>query len=94
MAVNFRIQRHRKNDELHLNLIGDFDGSSAMELLHELRRHVGKARKIYVHTCFVSSMMPFGEEVFKKQFRLSGKNPDKLVFTGRYGNRMVFQTCA
>jgi len=43
MAVNFRIQRHRKNDELHLNLIGDFDGSSAMELLHELRRHVGKA---------------------------------------------------
>ena len=29
MAVNFRIVIHRNDENLHLQMIGDFDGSSA-----------------------------------------------------------------
>ena len=29
MALNFKIYCHQNNDNLHLKLMGDFDGSSA-----------------------------------------------------------------
>ncbi len=93
MAINFRIQRHKRNNELHISLIGDFDGSSAMELLHALHAHAGNALKIYIHTGFISSMAPFGEEVFKKRFSFLWKSDNILVFTGRYRNRMVPEAC-
>ncbi len=34
MAANFRIAIHRNDDNLHLQVIGDFDGSSAWELIN------------------------------------------------------------
>jgi len=37
MAANFRISVHRSSDSLHMKLMGDFDGSSAWELLNVLR---------------------------------------------------------
>ncbi len=93
MANNFRIQKHRRNGELYLNLIGDFDGSSAMELVNVLNNHAGGTEKIFVHTCFVSSMIPFGEEVFKKKLRVNGKRFDDFVFTGQYGESMATDCC-
>ena len=37
MASNFQIYRHRTRDSLHLKLEGDFDGSSAHELINALK---------------------------------------------------------
>ncbi len=39
MASNFRIFLHETRDSLHLKLDGDFDGSSAHELLNTLKKY-------------------------------------------------------
>lgn len=88
MAANFRIQRHSKHNIVYLNLVGDFDGTSAMELIHELKRHVEEKRKIYIRTCCLSSVAWFGEEVFRKRWRHRPEFDGRFVFTGRYGSRM------
>jgi len=38
MAARFRISIHRNSENLHLKLMGDFDGTSAHELLNVLKR--------------------------------------------------------
>lgn len=40
MASNFQIFSFKTNDSLHLKLSGDFDGSSAHELINTLTEHV------------------------------------------------------
>lgn len=83
MASNFRIFSHRNNGDLHLNLIGDFDGSSAFELINILQGYSGNGGKIVINTNGLSSIHPFGVGVFQKNccgHKLSGG----LTFTGKY----------
>ena len=82
MANNFKIQPHRDKDDLHLQLKGDFDGTSALELINALidRPYTGK---IIIHTDGLKKIYPFGWEVFESNlFRLNG-NICKLIFTGK-----------
>jgi len=64
MASNFRIFSHRNSDNLHLKLKGDFDGSSAHQLINTPKEQNGNVSKIFIHTYNLSSMNPFGLEVF------------------------------
>jgi len=38
MATNVKITAHRNDENLHLKLKGDFDGTSAYELLNIVRK--------------------------------------------------------
>ena len=49
MAYNFRIFIRRNSDSLNLELRGDFDGSSAFELVNALKAHHGKVKKIMIN---------------------------------------------
>ena len=49
MASNFQIFSFKTNDSLHLKLTGDFDGSSAHELINTLIRHGTGLWNIYRH---------------------------------------------
>ena len=42
MASNFRLFLHETGDSLHLKLYGDFDGSSAHELINALKKNGSK----------------------------------------------------
>ncbi len=66
MASNFKISLNRNNNSLHLNLMGDFDGSSAFELINTLKEHNGNSVKIFINTGGLSSLHPFGLDVFQK----------------------------
>lgn len=46
MAANFRISTHRNSENLHLKLYGDFDGTSAHELINAFGRNRLAVRKI------------------------------------------------
>jgi hypothetical protein len=82
MANNFKIQPHRDKDDLHLQLKGDFDGTSALELINILKDAVYPG-KILIHTDGLKKIYPFGWEVFESNlFRLNG-NICKLIFTGK-----------
>ncbi len=86
MASNFRIQLHRDRNNVHLNLVGDFDGSSAHELINMLEDHYDHGARIFVHTASLKTIYPFGREVF--QNNISGK-ARKLVFTGQNGHEIA-----
>ena len=88
MATNFRIYCHKNRDNLHLKLRGDFDGSSAYELINTLKKYRGIAGRVFIHTCFLSSVHSFGLDVFQKNCTIK-KLSRILTFTGEYGNRMA-----
>ena len=90
MASNFRILFHRNSDNLHLKLMGDFDGSSAHQLINILKEQNGNVSKIFIHTCNLSSMDPFGLEVFQKSSSVN-KLSDRLTFTGEYSDKMALE---
>ncbi|MBW2247672.1 MAG: peptidylprolyl isomerase, partial [Deltaproteobacteria bacterium] len=60
MALNFKIICHKNSENLHLKLMGDFDGSSAYELINTLKKYNGNAGKVFVDTCSLLSVHPFG----------------------------------
>jgi len=39
MAANFQIVSYKTRDSLHLKLNGDFDGTSAYELINTIKDH-------------------------------------------------------
>ena len=90
MATNFKIFSHKNSDNLHLKLMGDFDGSSAHELIHTLTKYHGNARRIFIHTCALSSVHPFGLNVFQKNSSIK-KLSQSMTFTGEYGDTIALQ---
>jgi hypothetical protein len=88
MASNFRIYCHKDKNSLHFDLMGDFDGSSAYELINTLKKYQGVVRRIYIHTHFLSSVCSFGLDVFQKSCTIK-KLARILTFTGQYGNKLA-----
>ncbi len=88
MASNFQITSRRKGSALHLKLTGDFDGTSAMELIHAILEHTGSAQSILVETDGVNDFSPFGQQVFVKTFPCSPASRQKLIFTGKHGSKL------
>lgn len=87
MASNFRISVHKNKVDLHLELSGDLDGSSALELMNTLKAHYSDVKNIFVDTCRLSSIHPFGLGVLQKQMSTHKAFHD-LTFTGKYGNTL------
>ena len=88
MASNFKIICHKNSENLHLKLMGDFDGSSAYELINTLKKYRGIAGRVFIHTCFLSSVHSFGLDVFQKNCLIK-KLSRILTFTGEYGNKLA-----
>jgi len=84
MATNFKIFSHKNSDNLHLKLMGDFDGSSAYELIHTLEKYHDNTGRVFIHTCALSSVHPFGLNIFQKNNSIK-KLSQSLTFTGEYG---------
>jgi len=90
MASNFKIVIQRQNKCLQFKLKGDFDGSSAFELINTLKAHCGKEGKIVINTGGLSSIHPFGLGVFQKNCSVH-KLSRGLTFTGKYGDAITPQ---
>jgi len=84
MASNFKIFSCQNNETVHLNLSGDFDGSSACELIHTLKTHCRKGVKFIIDTDSLSSLHPFGLGLFRKDCGINNLY-DCLTFSGEYG---------
>lgn len=91
MAGNFRVVVHRNSDSLHLRLEGDFDGSSAHQLLCMLGENGNKARRVFIHTGGLKEIHPFGKAVFQKNLNDFNKRRADLVFTGDKGPEIAPQ---
>lgn len=90
MASNFKIICHQKGDNLHIKLAGDFDGSSAFELIDTLNKHHGKVKKVFIQTGSLASIHPFGLQVFQNNCKMNNL-PGLLTFTGKHRNEMALE---
>ena len=90
MAANFRIGLHQNSENLHLRLDGDFDGSSAYELLNILEEHCRFASRAFIHTNGLRHIHPFGSSVFRRN--LGGLKVCKHLFfefTGKHAEELA-----
>ena len=65
MASDFQIFSYETRDSLHLKLAGDFDGTSAFELLETLKKYGSGFYQIFIDTNDLKTIHPFGREVFQ-----------------------------
>jgi hypothetical protein len=86
MASNFRIYRRRNRDNLHLKLEGDFDGSSALELISAIEEHGADFPQILINTNDLKTIYPVGSNVFQKNLGRFNKKRNHLIFIGENGN--------
>ena len=82
MATNFKIGTHRNDENLHLKLKGDFDGTSAHELLDVVRKSAARTSRIFIHTGSLRDIHPFGLTVFRSNLDVLRGQFAELVFTG------------
>jgi hypothetical protein len=93
MAPNFRISVYRSSLDLHLKLVGDFDGSSAHELLNVLKAHRRGATRIFIHTDSLKEIHEFGRVVFHNNLRVRHGEPVSLLFTGGNAAQLAPEGC-
>lgn len=89
MATNFRISVHRKSEDLYLKLMGNFDGTSAHELLNLLKRYGNRTARIFIHTSSQRNIYPFGVNVFHNDLDVLNGRSLTLVFTGEHASRLA-----
>jgi hypothetical protein len=89
MARKFGISVHRNSENVHLRLMGDFDGTSAHELLSVLKRHCNRTLRVFIHTSCLRSIHPFGRNVFHTHLALLKGQSVELVFTGEKASQLA-----
>jgi len=82
MASNFEISVDKKSDGYGLNLVGDFDATSAYELVYAIKKLPDDIIRISIHTDGLKRINPFGLDVFHRNMSPLGGQSKKIVFTG------------
>ena len=88
MASNFQIYSLKTRESLHLRLAGDFDGSSAYELINKISEYGKRFYEIFIDTNDLNSIHPFGREVFQKRFGDLKKQFHNIIFIGNNGHEI------
>jgi anti-anti-sigma regulatory factor len=83
MARNFRVSARRRGDSLHLALRGDFDGTSACELLNLLKKERHAAREAVIHTGGLRHVYGFGRDTFQRNVYTLKRAGLQLIFCGK-----------
>jgi hypothetical protein len=92
MAGNFYIYITRAGDHTCLRLNGDFDGSSACELMNLLSNSdLPSASKILVDTDFLNHIHPFGVDVLHHLLSAATVRDFPLTFTGKMATRFALK---
>ncbi|MFH2043805.1 MAG: hypothetical protein ABIK92_01505 [Pseudomonadota bacterium] len=87
MAPNFKIITRLKKSNLHIDLIGEFDGFSAIQLIEVLKDNCNKVQNIFINTSNLFLIHPLALDVFHKEYLFTDSFQD-LRFIGKYGNLM------
>jgi hypothetical protein len=89
MASNFRIYSFKTSKSFHLKLSGDFDGSSAYELINTIADYGKGLYEIFINTNELKIIYPFGIEVFQKRLGALKKQFHGINFVGRTGHAIL-----
>lgn len=89
MASNFKIATHKDSDSLHLKLMGDFDGTSAYELLNVLKKKFRGIHRVFIHTGSLKKIYPFGLNTFHSRFSELNRHSIQILFTGENASQIA-----
>ena len=88
MASNFEISVDKKNNGYGLNLVGDFDATSAYELIYAIKKLPDDILRISIHTDGLKNISPFGLDVFHRNMSPLDGQSKKIVFTGNNASQL------
>ena len=88
MASNFGIGIHKNSNGLGLKLAGDFDGTSAYELIYAIKKLPEETAKICIFTNGLKNIHPFGLNVFHRFMSSLNGQSSKFVFTGNSASQL------
>jgi hypothetical protein len=89
MASNFEITVEKNRDGVGLELEGDFDATSAYELIYAIKKLPEDTVKISIHTHSLKNIYPFGLDVFHRFMSPFNGQSSKIVFTGNHASRLT-----
>jgi len=90
MAGNFNISVTKTGDQVHVKLNGDFDGSSACELVNLLTNgDLSSVSKIRVDTDSLRNIHPFGLNVLRNRLHIENSSKLALTFTGKLSTQFA-----
>jgi anti-anti-sigma regulatory factor len=88
MASNFGIAIDRNSDGFNLKLAGDFDATSAYELIYAIKKLPEDTVKLYIYTNALKTIHSFGLDIFHKFMRSLNGQSAKIVFTGNNASQL------
>jgi hypothetical protein len=83
MANNFHMFTHKTTETLHVKLTGDFDGSSASELINALSDNQNRYYQIFINTTELNDIHPFGQEVLQSRLSEFNDQGTGVIFIGK-----------
>jgi hypothetical protein len=85
MSTNFQVAFKTHNGNLHVHPSGDFDGSSAFQLIRLLDQKYDGKGEVVIDTRKLRNVFPFGSNTFQGNLNLSRIPKDRLSFSGEKG---------
>jgi len=73
---------HRRIDKLTIRLAGDFDGSSAWELINAIRENLPNLKFVKIDTGELKMVYPFGRDVFRNNILHVKNTRIRMQFSG------------
>jgi len=83
MNTAFQITFDKNNGTLHVQPEGDFDGTSAWELLNFLNDQYSGQGRVVIDTSRLRQIHPFGSNTFKCRLKMVQLPSDRLFFMGQ-----------
>jgi len=82
MAANFKINFQKNAGSVYLMLEGDFDGSSAQQLLYWMRHARTEKSRVVIDTSALERIEPFGLNVFHYNLGSLKNHARGFIFMG------------
>lgn len=83
MAADFEIKISENKDGFSLKLEGDFDATSAYELIYAIKKLPERTENIHIHTNGLKKIHSFGLDVLNGFVNSLNGQSTRIVFTGR-----------
>ena len=89
MASNFRVSIDRSSPNIRLRLMGDFDGTSACELLNALKEKCRGTDAVVIDTDGLKKIHRFGQDTFRNNLYQLKSHSISCAFTGINASRIA-----
>lgn len=89
MTSRFNIHQRSSAGNLHISIMGEFNGQCAWELLKVLKGHGTRAGRVFVDTAGIAAILPDGVVLFKSHMAHKQLPSDWLYFKGKKGFKIA-----